>query len=82
MFNFDPAYIINYKYKLHSYIFLRFLIFFRGSWVGAAMMRPLSLKKRAAHPLKLLGGRRPPRPPSSTSLITPYKPLNMSTLNK
>jgi hypothetical protein len=33
-------------------------IFFGGSWVGAAMMRPPSLQKR-------LGGR---RPPSSTSL--------------
>ncbi len=33
--------------------FLRFSIFFRGSWVGAAMKRPPSHKKR-------LGGRRPP----------------------
>ena len=55
---------------------LRFLIFFCGSWVGAAMMRQPSLKKR-------LSGRHPPskvklswvsdahpRPPSSSTLDT------------
>jgi len=34
-------------------IFFYDFIFFGGSWVGAAVMRPPSLKKR-------LGGRRPP----------------------
>ncbi len=50
---------------MKNFLFLRFLIIFRGSWVGAAMKRPLSLKKLlvgAAHPLKLLGGRRQPAP--------------------
>ena len=43
-------------------IFFYDFIFFGGSWVGATMMRPPSLKKRL--------GRR--RPPSSTSPCTVY----------
>jgi len=50
-------------------IFFYDFIFFGGSWVGAAMMRPPSLKKR-------LGGRRQHIPacnrkkPNLTTLIT------------
>jgi hypothetical protein len=41
--------------KVINFLFLRSLIFVRGSWVGAAIKRPPSLKKR-------LGGAHP-RPP-------------------